>query len=92
MGPEHVRRQKELGLEDTAVDVRLGREVDDFVDVIRRKQLLNRLTVANIDLLEDVERIGLERLQILEVSRVCQTVDVKNAGRWMFFPIMSYEI
>ena len=79
---EHVRavdvRQHELArVDDAPVDVRLGREVDDGLRPGRQGP--RELPVADVPPHELVARIAVDVLQVVEVSRVGELVQVDDA-------------
>ena len=50
---EHVGAEEQSGVEDGQAVVRLGRKVDDGVDLVGPQRLLGQRTVANVAVHED---------------------------------------
>jgi hypothetical protein len=73
-----VRAQERLRRLDAAIDVALGREVDDRVDGVAPHQLQHRGAIANVAAHESMPGIAVEVSQGLEVSRVRQRIDVDD--------------
>ena len=75
-----------------AGDVALGRQVHDGVDLVRADDVIDQLTVADVALHEDVVRVVLELLEVLEVPRVGQLVVVDDLPRRAVLPQPLHEV
>lgn len=62
---QDIRREEQLRLKDTSVDMRFRRKMHDFVNLKEREQFVNRRTVADVYFPKHVERVVLERLDVL---------------------------
>lgn len=62
---QDIRREEQLRLKDTSVDVRFRRKMHDFVNLKEREQFINRRTVTDVYFPKHVERVVLERLDVL---------------------------
>jgi len=80
---EHVGLHERVGAVDRAVDVGLGREVDDRVRAVAREQVGDERAVADVAAHERVARVAADRREVAEVPRVGELVEVHDrlAGR-----------
>ena len=76
--PHHVGACKGKRILDAAVHVTLRRQVNDAVHVIQLHQLLHLLVVADVRLYEHIVRLVLNVLQVRQVSRIRQLVQVDD--------------
>ncbi len=73
---EQRERSAQIGLErrgrreDTAIHMRLGREVNDGVRLFFRQQRIHQLAVADIAMHEAVARISRDRLEVGQVAGI----------------------
>ena len=79
VGAVDVGLDEGVRVHDRAVDVRLGREVDDRVDLVRLQRLSHRLCVADVALHEGVARIVVDVQQVVQVAGVGQLVVDQDA-------------
>lgn len=83
----HVRACKGERVLDAAVHVTLCRQVDDAVHVILLHHLLHLLVVADVRFHEHIVFLVLNVLQVCQVSRIRQLVQVDDA----VFRILVHE-
>lgn len=74
----HVGACKGKRILDAAVHVTLRRQVNDAVHVIQLHQLLHLLIVADVRLYEHIVRLVLNVLQVRQVPRIRQLVQVDD--------------
>ena len=74
----HVRLCEGERVLDGAVHVAFGSEVDDSVDLFVLHELVERVEVADVHLHELVVRLVLDILEVREVARVGELVEVDN--------------
>ena len=60
-----IRREEQFRLKNTAVDVRFCREMYNFVNLKEREQFIDCRAVSYIHFPKHIERIVLERLDVL---------------------------
>ena len=75
---QHVRARKGEGILDRAVNVALGRKVDNAVDRVLAHDLPHAVEITDVGPFEDVVRTILHILQIGQIARVCQLVEVDD--------------
>jgi len=75
---QHVRARKGEGILDRAVNVALGRKVDNPVDRVLAHDLPHAVEVTDVDPLEDIVRTILHILEVSQIARVCQLVEVND--------------
>ena len=74
--PDDVHVEERLGRQDAAIDVALGREVHDGLDLVTLQRVEHRRAVADISAHEDVSGVALEVTQVLEVACIREGIDV----------------
>ena len=90
---EHIRSCKYARILDASVNVALGREMNDAVDIIFLKYLIDRFRIADIGFYKCIVGTVLDILKILEITGVCQLVDVDNTDLiTVFFEHIMYVI
>ena len=75
---QHVRARKGEGILDRTVNVALGRKVDNAVDRVLAHDLPNAVEVTDVGPLEDIVRTILHILEVSQIARVCQLVEVND--------------
>ena len=75
--PKDVGTQKLLGVENRAVDVRLGRKIDDRVDA-GAKGGADRTRVADIAVDEAIAPVALDVAQVSGVPRIGHGVEIDD--------------
>ena len=63
---------------NTAVDVTLGRKMNDRSGLMLRKQSIDQRAIADIALNEDVTGITLKRREVLSVTRIGQRIEIND--------------
>ena len=86
----HVRFDEREGIQDRAVDVGLGREVDDGVHLAR--QPVDQLPVADVASHEAIPRLSLELGQVLGVAGIGQLVEDRDLDLWSLLAQQTHEI
>ena len=74
----HVRLREGERVLDGAIDMAFSSEVDDAIDLLVLHELVERIEVADVHLHELVVRLALDVLEVREVARVSQLVEVDN--------------
>ena len=74
----HVRLREGERVLDGTVHVAFGGQVNDAVDLFILHELVERVEVADVHLHELVVRLALDILQVREVARIGQLVEVDN--------------
>jgi hypothetical protein len=90
-GADDVGLHESFRPEDRAVDVALGREVHDRPRLVRRQQLVDRRAIADVGLGKPVQRIVLQRRQVLQVPGIGQLVDIEDCLVTITQPV-EYEV
>jgi len=83
----HVRLRKGERVLDGAVHVAFCRQVDDTVDMFVMHELVEGVEVADVHLYELVVRLALDVLEVREVARIGQLVEVDN----LVFRVLVHE-
>lgn len=83
-GAHDVRGHEDLRIRDGAIHMGFGSKVDDVIGIIIGNELCHEFLVADIPVDKDVPRVILQILQILQVSGVCQGVQVDDANVGVF--------
>ena len=78
-GAHHVGAREGERIDDRAVDVALGRQVDDRVDVVPGEEAPQGLEVAYVAPLEDVVGLRLDVGEVGQVARIGEFVEVDDA-------------
>lgn len=71
---DYVRMHEGIGGEDAAVDVRLGGEIDDSVDVVLLENAADGATVGDVGALEAIVLLVVDGQQIVTVAGVSQLI------------------
>ena len=91
-GAHHVALDEDLGVLDGAVNMALGGEVDDIVEIVLCKQALDQLLVADVALHKDVAGVALNVLQVLKVAGIGQLVEVDQQNFRVLLEHIMHEV
>ena len=75
-GAHDIALDKDLGVLDGTVHMALSGKVDDIIEVVLCKQALHQLLVADVALHEHMAGVALHILQVLQIARVGQLIQV----------------
>ena len=76
-----------IGAVDGAIDVALGGEVNDGARLFAPQQVAQEIAIDDVALLEAIARVGLDGMQVVEIARVCQLVEIHDARRFRGNPL-----
>ena len=91
-GAHHVALHKDLGVLDGAVHMALGGKVDDVVKIVLCKQALHQLLVADIALHEHMAGVALHVLQVFQIARVGQLIQIDQQDLRVFFEHIVHKV
>ena len=91
-GAHHVALHKDLGVLDGAVHMALGSKVDDVVEIVLCKQALHQLLVADIALHEHMAGVALHVLQVFQIARVGQLIQIDQQDLRVFFEHIVHKV
>ena len=80
---ENVGAQKDLRLDNRAVDMRLGRKIDHHIGAFRREQAVDRRAVADVRPVKPEMGVRQRARQRGQIARIGQAVRAHNAVRRM---------
>jgi hypothetical protein len=78
-GAQHIGAHELARPMDAAVDVALGREVDDRARPVLGQQRVDPGPVADVALDEDMPRIAAQRIQVVQIAGVGERVEGDHA-------------
>ena len=82
--PHYISLYEDLRIRDTTIHMTLRREVDDIIEIILGKQVFHQYFVTDISLYEDMARIFLHILQVFQIARVSQLVQIHQSNIRIF--------
>ena len=92
LGSQDIRPQERHGVVDRAVDMALGREIDDGVVASPRQPVSEPWTVGDIAMDEMISRIGGEFGEVVGITSVCQAVQIGDRDVRVIFKQESDEV
>ena len=84
-GAHDVALDEDLRVLDGAVHVALRGKVDDVIEIVLCEQAFDQLLVADVALHEDVAGVALDVLQVLQIARVGQLIEVDQQDLRVLF-------
>ena len=91
-GAHHVALHKDLRILDGAVHMALGGKVDDVVEIVLCKQALHQLLVADIALHEHMAGVALHVLQVFQIARIGQLIQIDQQDLRVFFEHIVHKV
>ena len=91
-GAHHVALDENFGVLDGAVNMALGGEVDDIVEIVLCEQALDQLLVADVALHKDVAGVALNVLQVLKIAGIGQLVEVDQQNFRVLLEHIMHEV
>ena len=88
----HVALHKDLGVLDGAVHMALGGKVDDVVEIVLCKQALHQLLIADVALHEHMAGVALHVLQVFQIARVGQLIQIDQQDLRVFFEHIVHKV
>ena len=89
---QHVRLYKNFGVRDAAVHMALGGKVDDAIEIILQKQLFHQGPVADIALHKHMAAVALYPLQVFQIARIGELIQVHQQDFVIFFQHVIHEV
>ena len=88
----HVALHKNFGVLDGAVHMALGGKVDDVIEIVLCEQALDQLLVADIALHEHMAGVALHILQVFQIARVGQLIQIDQQDLRVFFEHIVHKV